>query len=141
MLTDDQREHIRRAYHLDGKSLRQIARDLGISRDTVAIAVAPTPFVSAQSTRARPWPVLGPYQTRINALFQLCSELHERVSMVVTTNLRFGEWNTIFGNERMTAAFLDRLTYKSHILEFVGDSYRFRQRMQQEENASAQQSS
>jgi DNA replication protein DnaC len=52
---------------------------------------------------------------------------------VVTTNLRFGEWNTIFGNERMTAAFLDRLTYKSHILEFVGDSYRFRQRMQQEE--------
>ena len=69
------------------------------------------------------------------ALFQLCSELHERVSIVLTTNLRFGEWNTIFGNERMTAAFLDRLTYKSHILEFVGDSYRFRQRMQQEESA------
>jgi DNA replication protein DnaC len=73
------------------------------------------------------------------ALFQLCSELHERVSMVVTTNLRFGEWDTIFGNERMTAAFLDRLTYKSHILEFVGDSYRFRQRMQQEEAAPTEQ--
>jgi DNA replication protein DnaC len=52
------------------------------------------------------------------ALFQLCSELHERVSMVVTTRLRFGEWDTIFGNERMTAAFLDRLTYKSHIMPF-----------------------
>ena len=42
--------------------------------------------------------------------------IRERVSMVVTTNLRFGEWNTIFGTERMTAAFLDRLTYKSHTL-------------------------
>lgn len=40
----------------------------------------------------------------------------------------------------MTAAFLDRVTYKSHILEFVGDSYRFRQRMQQEETTPAEQS-
>jgi len=69
-------------------------------------------------------------------LFQLCSDLHERVSIIVTTNLRFGEWDTIFNNERMTAAFLDRLTFKSHILEFVGDSYRFRQRLHQEETAA-----
>ena len=66
-------------------------------------------------------------------LFQLCSELYERVSMIVTTNLRFADWNTIFGDERMTAALLDRLTHKGHILEFVGESYRFRQRLQQEE--------
>lgn len=42
------------------------------------------------------------------------------------------------GNERMTAAFLDRLTYKSHILEFVGDSYRFRQRIEQEDAVAEQ---
>lgn len=66
-------------------------------------------------------------------LFQLCSDLHERVSIILTTNLRFADWNSIFGDERMTAALLDRLTFKSHILEFVGESYRFRSRMQQDD--------
>ena len=66
-------------------------------------------------------------------LFQFCSDVYERVSIMVTTNLRFGDWNSIFGNEIMTAALLDRLTHKAHILEFVGESYRFRQRLRQEE--------
>lgn len=66
-------------------------------------------------------------------LFQLCSELYERVSVIVTTNLRFGDWTSIFGDERMTAALLDRLTHKATILEFIGESYRFRQRLQQTE--------
>jgi DNA replication protein DnaC len=66
-------------------------------------------------------------------LFQFCSDLYERVSIILTTNLRFGDWNSIFGNETMTAALLDRLTHKAHILEFVGESYRFRQRLRQEE--------
>lgn len=66
-------------------------------------------------------------------LFQLCSDLYERVSIIVTTNLRFADWNQIFGDECMTAVLLDRLTHKSTILEFVGESYRFRQRLQQEE--------
>lgn len=66
-------------------------------------------------------------------LFQLCSDLYERVSIIVTTNLRFVDWNTVFGDERMTAALLDRLTHKGHILEFVGESYRFRQRLRQAE--------
>ena len=66
-------------------------------------------------------------------LFQLCSDLYERVSMIVTTNLRFGDWNSIFGEERMTAALLDRLTHKAHIIEVLGESYRFRQRLLQTE--------
>ena len=66
-------------------------------------------------------------------LFQLCSDLNERVSIIVTTNLRFGDWNAIFGDEIMTTALLDRLTHKAHILEFVGQSYRFRQRLMQTE--------
>ena len=64
--------------------------------------------------------------------FQFCSTLYERVAMIVTTNLRFTDWVQVFGDERLTAALLDRLAHKSHILEFVGESYRFRQRMEQE---------
>jgi DNA replication protein DnaC len=63
-------------------------------------------------------------------MFQFCSALHERVAILITTNLRFADWTQVFGNERMTAALLDRLTHRAHILEFLGDSYRFRQRMQ-----------
>lgn len=65
-------------------------------------------------------------------IFQFCSTLYERVSMIVTTNLRFADWTQVFGDERLTAALLDRLTHKAHILEFTGESYRFRQRMERE---------
>jgi DNA replication protein DnaC len=70
--------------------------------------------------------------TGAQLIFQFCSTLYERVSMLVTTNLRFADWTQIFGDERLTAALLDRLTHKAHILEFTGESYRFRQRMQRE---------
>ena len=66
-------------------------------------------------------------------LFQLISDLYEQVSVIVTSNLRFSDWNAIFADERMTTAFLDRLTHKGRILEFVGDSYRYRHRLQQED--------
>jgi DNA replication protein DnaC len=64
-------------------------------------------------------------------LFQLVSDLYERVSLIVTSNLRFSEWNQIFNDEMMTAAFIDRLTHKGHILEFTGESYRYRNRLTQ----------
>ena len=70
--------------------------------------------------------------TGAQLVFQFCSALYERVSLIVTTNLRFADWTQIFGDERLTAALLDRLTHKAHILEFVGESYRFRQRVQRE---------
>lgn len=66
------------------------------------------------------------------ALFTFCSELYERVAILVTTNLKFADWTQVFGDERLTAALLDRLTHHAHILELVGESYRFRQRMKQE---------
>ena len=65
-------------------------------------------------------------------MFQFCSTLYERVAVIVTTNLRFADWNQVFGSEQLTAALLDRLTHRSTILEFVGESYRFRERMQRE---------
>lgn len=65
-------------------------------------------------------------------MFQFCSALYERVAMIVTTNLRFADWTQVFLDERLTAALLDRLTHRATILEFVGESYRFRQRMQKQ---------
>jgi len=70
--------------------------------------------------------------TGAQLVFQFCSTLYERVAMIVTSNLRFAEWTQVFGDERLTAALLDRLTHKAHIVEFAGESYRFRQRMQRE---------
>lgn len=64
-----------------------------------------------------------------HALFTFCSELYERTAMILTTNLQFANWMQLFGDERLTAALLDRLTHHSHILELTGDSFRFRQRM------------
>jgi len=70
--------------------------------------------------------------TGAQALFTFCSELYERLSFILTTNLKFADWVQVFGDERLTAALLDRLTHHAHIIELVGESYRFRQRMQQE---------
>jgi DNA replication protein DnaC len=70
-------------------------------------------------------------QVGAQLLFQFCSTLHERVALIVTSNLRFADWPQLFGNESLTVALLDRLTARAHIVEFVGDSYRLRQRLQQ----------
>ena len=64
-------------------------------------------------------------------LFQFCSAVYERVALIVTTNLQFGEWNQVFGNERLTGALLDRLTDRATILEFAGESYRLRKTLKQ----------
>jgi DNA replication protein DnaC len=67
-----------------------------------------------------------------HALFTFCSELYERTAMIITTNLQFANWIQLFGDERLTAALLDRLTHHAHIVELTGESFRFRQRMQQD---------
>lgn len=73
-------------------------------------------------------------KTGAELLFQFFSSRYERASVIITTNLEFSEWTNVFGDEKMTAALLDRLTHRSHIHLLNGESYRFRQSMKHQEN-------
>jgi DNA replication protein DnaC len=68
-------------------------------------------------------------------LFQVFADRYERRSLLITSNLAFGDWGQVFQGERMTAALLDRLTHRCHIFEMNGESYRFKESMKAKKEA------
>lgn len=69
-------------------------------------------------------------------LFNVVADCYEQRSVVVTSNLEFGQWNQIFGNNRLTAALIDRLVHHAHILAFTGESMRLRQAMERSQHVT-----
>lgn len=69
-------------------------------------------------------------------LFQFCAAIHERASLIITTNLPFSDWIQVLGDERLTSGLLDRLTFRSHILEFLGESFRFRHGLESQQRVA-----
>jgi DNA replication protein DnaC len=65
----------------------------------------------------------------VELLFRLLADRYERASVLITSNLAFADWSQVFQGEQMTAALLDRITHRCHIVEMNGESYRFRESM------------
>jgi hypothetical protein len=80
-------------------------------------------------------------QVGAELLFEVFSQRYERGSIIVTSNLPFEEWPSVFRSERLTGALLDRLTHHVHILEMNGESYRLRQSAGRRRAARAEQNS
>jgi DNA replication protein DnaC len=70
-------------------------------------------------------------------VFQVISERNERASLIVTTNLPFGEWTKVFPDPRLAKAVVDRITHRAHIIETGTESWRFRHGIQRKGKGAA----
>jgi DNA replication protein DnaC len=70
-------------------------------------------------------------------LFQIVSECYEQKSLIITSNLEFAQWNSVFGNDKLTAAMIDRLVHHSHILVFSGTGHRLEESIARQRRGGA----
>lgn len=69
-------------------------------------------------------------------LFQVISNCYEQKSLIITSNLEFSQWNTVLGDNRLTAALIDRLIHHSHIVVFGGESFRLQESMRRQKEVT-----
>ncbi|MFH2012041.1 MAG: IS21-like element helper ATPase IstB [Pseudomonadota bacterium] len=69
-------------------------------------------------------------------IFQILAERHERIPVIITTNMGFGDWTQIFGDANMTAALLDRITHKAHVINCTWESYRLKETLKNKKRSS-----
>jgi len=69
-------------------------------------------------------------------IFQILAERHERKPVIITTNMGFGDWTKIFGDANMTAALLDRITHKAHVINCTWESYRLKETLRKNNRGS-----
>lgn len=96
------------------------------------VAVLQEKFASGVISRFRVLDEVGyvPFsQTGSELLFNVIADCYERQSVIVTSNLEFGQWTSVFGDTKLTSALVDRLVHHAHILSFTGESFRFKQAM------------
>lgn len=72
-------------------------------------------------------------------LFQVVSDCYEQKSLIITSNLEFSQWNTVFGDTKLTAALIDRLIHHSHIVVFSGPGHRLEESMQRQKKGGTPQ--
>ncbi|MCT4573097.1 IS21-like element helper ATPase IstB, partial [Bacillus thuringiensis] len=72
------------------------------------------------------WGYIPVSQEGAQLLFQVIASCYEKQSIIITTNLEFSKWNSIFHDERLTTAIIDRLVHHSYLLTFSGESYRLK---------------
>jgi DNA replication protein DnaC len=76
------------------------------------------------------------HQDGSQLLFNVIADCYERRSVILTSNLEFGQWNQIFGDDRLTAALIDRLVHHAYILAFTGESVRLRHAMERSKHVT-----
>jgi DNA replication protein DnaC len=92
----------------DERKLRRVQKQMASAKLLIIDELGYAPFTAVGS----------------ELLFEVLSQRYERGSTLITSNLPFDEWTSVFGSERLTGALLDRMTHHVHILEMNGDSYR-----------------
>ena len=69
-------------------------------------------------------------------IFQILAERNERMPVIITTNMGFGDWTQIFGDANLTAALLDRITHRAHVVNCTWESYRLKETLKHKKGAS-----
>ena len=98
---------------LRAQSDNRLDRELAAIGRTPLLVIDELGFLPLDADGARP-------------LFQVFADAYERQSVVITTNLEFSRWGSVFGNDQMAAAVIDRIVHHGRLVQFKGESYRVR---------------